>query len=91
MFNTSSQVGKDFIGILENYTEGRLPSYSGSSQNDGLESSFAEILEKYDTGISFAKSDANGNLKPLRSVPFNYTIPASGGKKITGYRAENCP
>jgi len=90
MFNKNSQAGKDFIEILENYTEGRLPSYSGNSQNDGLESAYAEILQKYDTGISIAKTDANGNLNSLHSVPFKYTIPASGGKKITGYRAEKC-
>ncbi|MDR3024521.1 hypothetical protein [Chryseobacterium sp.] len=91
MFNDKFNVGIDFINIYENYMIGRLPSYSGNSQNDGMESAYAQILEKYDTGISFAKTDANGNLKPLRSVSFQYEIPASGGKKITGYRAEPCP
>jgi hypothetical protein len=70
---------------------GRLPSYSGNSQNDGLESAYAEILNKYDMGISIAKTDTNGQLKPLKSVSFKYTIPASGGKKIIGYKAQPCP
>ncbi len=70
--------------------QGSLPSYSGSSQNDGMESAYAQILEKYDTGISFAKADANGNLKPLKPVSFLYEIPASGGEKITGYKAQPC-
>lgn len=91
MFNENSQVGRDFIEILKNYTEGRLPNYSGNDQNDGLESSYAEILQRYDIGISIAKTDANGNLKSLRSVSFKHTIPASGGKKIIGYKAEECP
>jgi len=91
MFNENSQVGRDFIEILKNYTEGRLPNYSGNDQNDGLESAYAEILQRYDIGISIAKTDANGNLKSLRSVSFKHTIPASGGKKIIGYKAEECP
>jgi len=91
MFNENSQVGKDFINILKDYMQGRLPSYSGNSQNDGLESAYAEILQKYDTGISLTKTDANGNLKSLRSVSFKHTVSASGGKKIIGYKAEKCP
>ncbi|RZK66155.1 MAG: hypothetical protein EOO92_25560, partial [Pedobacter sp.] len=65
MFNENSQVGRDFINILKDYMQGRLPSYSGNSQNDGLESAYAEILQRYDTGISLAKTDANGNLNSL--------------------------
>ncbi|UFH33826.1 hypothetical protein LNP04_09040 [Chryseobacterium sp. C-71] len=91
VFNRNSQVGNDFNKIYDNYMQGRLPSYSGSSQNDGLESAFAEILQKYDAGVSIAKTDANGNLKSLRSVSFDYIIPASGGKKIIGHKVENCP
>ncbi|EFK37938.1 Uncharacterised protein [Chryseobacterium gleum] len=91
IFNKNYAVGSDFNTIYNYYMQGSLPSYSGSSQNDGMESAYAQILEKYDAGISFAKTDANGNLKPLRSVSFQYEIPASGGKKITGYRAEPCP
>lgn len=90
MFNKNSQVGRDFE-ILEHYTEGRLSNYSGNDQNDGLESAYAEILQRYDIGISIAKTDANGNLKSLHSVSFKHTIPASGGKNITGYKAEECP
>ena len=91
IFNDKSEVGKDFLEILENYMEGRLPAYSGNSQNDGLESGYAYILEKYNSGISLAKTDENGNLKALSSIPFEYIIPASGGKKITGYKAQPCP
>lgn len=91
IFNDKSTVGKDFLEILENYMTGRLPSYSGNSQTDGLESAYAEILNKYDMGISIAKTDTNGQLKPLKSVSFKYTIPASGGKKIIGYKAQPCP
>lgn len=90
-FNEHSVVGRDYLSIVADYQRGRLPSYSGSSQNDGLESAWAQILEKYDTGISIAKTDNTGNLKPLRSVAFEYEIPASGGKKITGYKAMPCP
>ncbi|WP_449399397.1 hypothetical protein [Chryseobacterium wanjuense] len=91
IFNESSSVGKDFRDIYKNYMEGRLPTYSGNSQNDGMESAFARILEKYNSGINLAKTDSNGNLKPLQSTSFNYTIPASGGKTIIGYKAEPCP
>ncbi|UTX46976.1 hypothetical protein [Chryseobacterium sp. MA9] len=91
IFNDKSEVGKDFLEILENYMTGRLPAYSGNSQNDGLESGYAYILEKYNSGISLAKTDENGNLKALSSTPFEYIIPASGGKKITGYKAQPCP
>ncbi|WP_312511023.1 hypothetical protein [Chryseobacterium culicis] len=91
IFNKNYSVGSDFNTIYSYYMQGSLPSYSGNSQNDGMESAYAQILEKYDMGISFAKTDANGNLKPLRSVSFQYEIPASGGKKITGYRVEPCP
>ncbi len=91
IFNDSSAVGKDFLNILENYMVGRLPAYSGNSQDDGIESAYASILEKYNSGINLAKIDSNGNLKPLRSVAFQYEIPASGGKTIIGYKAVPCP
>jgi len=91
IFNDKSDVGKDFLEILDNYMAGRLPAYSGNSQTDGLESGYAYILEKYNSGISLAKTDGSGNLKALSSTPFEYIIPASGGKKITGYKAQPCP
>lgn len=90
-FNKSSVVGKDFNEIYESYKRGTFPNYSGDDQNDGLESAFAYILEKYDMGISLAKSDSNGNLKSLRSVSFEHTISSSGGKKVTAYKAQPCP
>ena len=70
---------------------GRFPNYSGSSQNDALETALAYVLEKYKTGMSLAKADNAGNLKPVKAVPFEYTIPHSGGKKITAYKTEMCP
>ena len=91
LINNNSQLGKDFNEILENYMTGSLPSYSGNSQRDGLESGLAQILEKYNSGMVLAKTDLNGDLKPLTSIKFQYTIPASGGKKITGYKAQPCP
>ncbi|WP_336690511.1 MULTISPECIES: hypothetical protein [unclassified Chryseobacterium] len=91
IFNEASSVGRDFLEIYKHYMTGRLPSYSGTSQDDGMESAYAQILEKYDTGISFAKADANGNLKPLKPVSFQHEISSSGGKKITGYKAQPCP
>jgi|GEM_PF-818476 len=90
-FNKSSVVGKDFNEIYESYKRGTFPNYSGDDQNDGLESAFAYILEKYDMGISLAKSDSNGNLNSLRSVSFEHTISSSGGKKVTAYKAQPCP
>lgn len=91
IFNDKSDVGKDFLEILDNYMTGRLSAYSGNSQTDGLESGYAYILEKYNSGISLAKTDGSGNLKALSSTPFEHIILSSGGKKITGYKAQPCP
>lgn len=91
IFNEFSEIGIDFIRIYKDYGTGRLPSFSGNDQNDGMESAYAYILDKYDAGISIAKTDDAGNLKALKSVSFKHTIPASGGKKITGYKAVPCP
>lgn len=91
IFNQKYAVGIDFMDIYNKYMQGSLPSYSGNSQNDGMESALARILGKYNAGITLAKADSNGNLKPLQSTSFTYTIPASGGKTIIGYKAEPCP
>jgi len=91
VFNRSSQIGKDFNDILESFSRGAFPNYSGSDQNDGLETAMAYILDKYDAGINIAKADATGNLKALRPVSFNHTIPASGGKTVIAYKAQMCP
>ncbi|MEC3877429.1 hypothetical protein [Chryseobacterium salviniae] len=91
LVNEKSQLGIDFNNLYEDYMQGRLPSYSGNGQTDALESALAQVLEKYNSGMILAKSDSNGNLKPLKPVKFQYTIPASGGKKITGYKAVPCP
>lgn len=91
LINNNSVVGQDFNEIYKNYTQGNLPSYSGNSQKDALESALSQILEKHSSGMILAKTDLNGDLKPLKSVKFQYTIPASGGKKITGYKAVPCP
>lgn len=91
IFNKNSQVGKDFLEIYDHYMEGRLSSYSVSSQVDGLESAYTMIFEKYDIGITLSKTDNLGNLKPLRSIKFTHTVTASGGKQIIGYKAIECP
>uniref|UniRef100_UPI0025EAF228 hypothetical protein n=1 Tax=uncultured Chryseobacterium sp. TaxID=259322 RepID=UPI0025EAF228 len=91
IFNENSQVGRDFLEIYKHYTEGRLSSYSGVGQIDGLESAYTMIFEKYDIGITLAKTDNLGNLKPLRSIKFTHTVTASGGKQIIGYKAIECP
>ena len=91
MFNTNNVLGIDFNEVYNNYMTGRLPAYSGNSQTDGLESGYAYVLEKYNSGISLAKTDGNGNLKALSSTPFEHIISSSGGKKIIGYKAQPCP
>ncbi|MBL1219379.1 hypothetical protein JET18_00895 [Chryseobacterium sp. L7] len=91
IFNTKSDLGTDFNEIYKSFMSGKFPAYSGSDQNDGMESAYAYILEKYDVGINLAKTDAGGQLKPLKSVSFKHTIPASGGKKVTAFKAEPCP
>ncbi len=91
LFNEETQLGKDFNDIYGSIKKGTFPNYSGSDQNDALETALAYVLEKYKTGISLAKQDASGNLKPVKAVPFEYTIPYSGGKKITAYKTEMCP
>lgn len=91
LFNRNSEMGKDFLKVHLDFSQGRAPSYSGNSQNDAIESAMAYVLEKYNAGISLAKSDANGDLKPIRAIPYEYIIPSSGGKKITAYKTEFCP
>lgn len=93
IFNIKNTVGIDFNEIYNNYMTGRLLPYSGpeNEQNDGLESALAYVLDKYDLGITIAKTDSKGDLKPLRPISFEYIIPSSGGKKIIGYKARLCP
>lgn len=44
LFNEDFDIGIDFNDILRNYNGGRLPSYSGNSYNDGLESAKSMML-----------------------------------------------
>lgn len=90
-FTETSEVGVKFNEIYNCFNEGRCPNYSVSDQNDGLETAMAYILEKYSSGISLAKKDANGNFKGLNVKTFPYTVPNSGGKVITAYKTELCP
>lgn len=89
-FNKNSEVGIDFNTIYNAFNSGKFPNYSIKSQNDALETAFAYILGKYDIGIAIAKTTSTGDLKPLKSVPFEYEIPFSGGKKVTAYKTETC-
>lgn len=91
LFNDNSEMGREFLKIYNNFTEGRNPNYSGFDQNDAIETSISYILEKYGAGIALAKNDAVGNLKAMKAVPFQYIIPSSGGKVITAYKSETCP
>lgn len=91
IFNDTFEIGKDFLNIYESYRSGTFPSNTGNEQNDGLEAAFSYILNKYNAGISIAKTDNAGNLKTLKSTSFKHTVPYSGGKKVTAYKAEPCP
>ena len=91
LFNEESLLGKDYNKIYGNMMKGTYPDYSGKTQNDALETALVYVLEKYNAGISIAKKDTSGNLKPIKPTSFQYTIPASGGKVVTAYKTEMCP
>ncbi|WP_028121247.1 hypothetical protein [Epilithonimonas tenax] len=90
-FTRASEVGQKYNDIKNYFTTGKCPTYSSTSQNDGMESATAFILDKYNSGMSLAKLDANGVFKTLNPKSFDYVIPASGGQHTTAYKTENCP
>lgn len=92
--------GKEIIGnstmaikfneILNGFVQGRFPNYSGNSQKDGLETALAWVLNKYNSGMSIAKMDDNGNFKALTAKSFNH-YDAAGQQNVTAYKTETCP
>jgi len=90
IFNDESDMGIDFNNIYNAFSSGKFPNYSGKDQNDALETAYAYIVGKYNIGISIAKTNTDGNLTPLKAVPFEYEIPSSGGKKVTAYKTVTC-
>lgn len=51
----------------------------------------AYILDKYNIGISIAKTDANGELKKINTEVVQITIPYSGGAVKEGVKVSKCP
>ena len=86
----TSAMAMKFNEIRKNYSSGLYPSYSGNSQKDGLETALAWVLNKYNSGMSIAKMDENGNFKALTAKTFNH-YDTAGQQNITAYKTETCP
>lgn len=83
-------LGDVFYTVIEHYYEGRSDDNSGENY-DSRAIGFAYILEKYNAGISIAKTDGNGNLKKITGNIQQITVPNSGGKVKEGVQVSKCP
>jgi len=84
-----SKVGKEFYTAERHYSAGRSEDTSGENYNANAVA-MAYILEKYNTGISIAHVDSNGNLKKINAIVQEITVPNSGAKK-EGVKVSKCP
>ncbi|MGO4707585.1 hypothetical protein AB4Y90_00430 [Chryseobacterium sp. 2TAF14] len=85
-----SPLGKEFYRAENHASEGRFTNSSGENY-ESRAVGFAYILEKYNAGISIAKTDANGNLKKINANVQQITVPNSGGKVKEGVKISKCP
>ncbi|WP_123862192.1 hypothetical protein [Chryseobacterium artocarpi] len=64
-----------------------------NDRNDirGSTAGLAYILDKYNTGISLAKVDSNGNLTKVNVTKDNITVPGGDGTSKQGVKITGCP
>lgn len=87
-FISNSDVGKDFIKAKNYYTGG---TYINTGDDYTAESiGLAYVLQKFNTGVSLARMDANGNFKKIIVNEEQITIPGGNGIPKTGLNISKC-
>lgn len=87
---TDSPLGVEFYRAFEYASSGRTENTSNENYEPRAVA-MAYILDKYNSGISIAKVDANGNLKKINAQIEQITVPFSGGTVKEGVKVSNCP
>lgn len=88
-FQRGSPVGTEFFNIKELATAG---TYINSGDQYGSSAiGLAYILEKFNTSISLAKLDANGNLKKINISQEPIVVPGGNGIPKNGLNISKCP
>ena len=81
-------LGQDFIRAKEFYTGG---TYVNTGDDYTAESiGLAYVLQKFNTGVSLARMDANGNFKKIIVNEEQITIPGGNGTPKTGLNISKC-
>lgn len=84
-----SPLGREFYRAFYHANEGRSDNTSGEVYDSGA-IAMAYILEKYNSGISISKADANGTLKKINATVQQITVPGNGTVK-EGVKVSKCP
>lgn len=84
-----SPLGREFYRAFYHVNEGRSDNTSGEVYDSGA-IAMAYILEKYNSGISISKADANGTLKKINATVQQITVPGNGTVK-EGVKVSKCP
>jgi hypothetical protein len=84
-----SPLGREFYKAWKHASEGRSDNTSGEYYEPRAVA-MAYILEKYNSGISIAKADANGKLKKINASVQQITVSGSGAVK-EGVKISKCP
>lgn len=89
MIKEGSPLGLEYYKAFYHADEGRSDNSSGEVYDSGA-IAMAYILEKYNSGISISKADANSTLKKLIATVQQITVPGNGTVK-EGVKVSKCP
>ncbi|MCS3530764.1 hypothetical protein [Chryseobacterium sp. JUb7] len=88
-FLDNSAVGNAFISVSDLYGQGTYTSSMGDIR--GSTAGLAYILDNFNTGISLAKVDNNGNLQRVNANIEDIIVPGGNGMPKSGIKISNCP
>ncbi len=90
MFITNSPVGAAYNDALVFANQGTYQNNTGEDYSPSA-MVMAYVLDKFNTGISLAKVDANGNLKKVTVTQEMITVSGGNGTPKTGLKITKCP